>query len=115
MWNYCLELIKTDDEFMMRVSTVMMLVHFIDDHYINSVLDILSTSYHEGYYFKMGSAWALSVCFIKYPEMTEPYLFVPSLDKEIRNKAIQKICDSYRVEKDKKEELKKKKAALFPR
>jgi Predicted DNA alkylation repair enzyme len=115
LWDYCLELIKTDDEFMMRVSAVMMLVHFIDDHYIDSVLHILSISYHEGYYFKMGSAWALSICFVKYPEKTEPYLFVPSLDNDIRNKAIQKICDSYRVEKEKKKELRIKKATLFPK
>ena len=115
LWDYCLELMKTNDEFMMRVSAVILLAHFIEDRYINSVLDLLSTSYHEGYYYKMGSAWALSVCFIKYPEKTEPYLFAPSLDKEIRNKAIQKICDSYRVEKEKKEELRKKKAALFPK
>jgi len=115
LWDYCLELIKTDCEFTMRVSVVMMLAHFIDDHYIDSVLHILSTSYHEGYYFKMGSAWALSVCFVKYPEKTEPYLFAPSLDKDIRNKTIQKIYDSYRVEKEKKEELRMKKAALFPK
>jgi 3-methyladenine DNA glycosylase AlkD len=109
LWAYVLELMETGEEFKMRVSAVMMLVHFLDDEHIDDVLSILSSRYHKGYYYKMGAAWALSFCFIKYPEKTEPYLFVDTLDKEIRNKAIQKVCDSFRVEKDVKERLKTKK------
>ena len=112
LWDYCLELIKTGEEFPMRVSAVMMLGHFLEDDYIDIVLSILSSAYHEGYYFKMGSAWTLSYCFIKYPDKTEPFLFLPSLDKEIRNKAVQKICDSYRVDKETKTKLKEKKAHI---
>ena len=112
LWDYCLELIKTGEEFPMRVSAVMMLGHFLEDDYIDTVLSILSSAYHEGYYFKMGSAWTLSYCFIKYPDKTEPFLFLPSLDKEIRNKAVQKICDSYRVDEETKTKLKEKKAHI---
>ncbi len=111
LWNYCLELIDTDDEYMMRVSAVMMLAHFIDEEHINDVLDILTTRYHEGYYYRMGAAWTLSYCYIKFPEITEPMLFVDTLDKDIRNKAIQKISDSFRVDKDDKDRLKAKKKA----
>ena len=109
LWDYCLELIGADDEFKMRVSAVMMLAHFLDDGHIDEVLRLLTMKYHPGYYYKMGAAWTLSYCYIKYPEKTEPMLFRDSLDKEIRNKAIQKISDSFRVEKEDKERLKAKK------
>lgn len=112
LWDYCLELIGTDDEFMMRVSAIMMLGHFIDDHHIHDILDLLTTRYHEGYYYRMGAAWTLSFCYIKYPEMTEQALFKESLDKDIRNKAIQKISDSFRVSKEDKERLKARKRSI---
>ncbi|MDR1955066.1 MAG: DNA alkylation repair protein, partial [Candidatus Methanoplasma sp.] len=112
LWDYCLELIETDDEFMMRVSAVMMLDHFLDDEYIDEVLRLLTTKDHPGYYYKMGAAWALSVCFVKYPERTEPMLFLTSLNDEIRNKAVQKISDSFRVSEEDKERLKEKKRTL---
>ncbi|MCL1978578.1 MAG: DNA alkylation repair protein [Methanomassiliicoccaceae archaeon] len=112
LWNYCLELIDTDDEYRMRVSAVMMLDHFLDDRHIDDVLRLLTTRYHPGYYYKMGAAWTLSYCFMKYPVKTEPMLFLDSLDGEIRNKAVQKISDSFRVSKEDKERLKAKKKGL---
>lgn len=112
LWDYCLELIDTGDEFPMRVSSVMMLAHFLDDEHIDEVLRLLTSRYHPGYYYKMGAAWALSFCYIKYPERTEPMLFLESLDKDIRNKAVQKISDSFRVSKEDKERLKAKKKML---
>lgn len=111
LWEYCLELIDTDDEFKMRISAVMMLAHFLDDGHIDEVLRLLTSKHHPGYYYKMGAAWTLSYCFIKYPEKTEPALFLNTLDKEIRNKAVQKISDSFRVSKEDKERLKAKKKA----
>ena len=112
LWNLCMNLIETKKEFEMRISVVMMLGHFLDDEYIDRVLEILEKYHHDGYYYKMGAAWTLSFCFIKYPERTEPVLFSEKLDNDIRNKAVQKISDSYRVEKSEKERLKAKKAAM---
>ncbi|MDR3283096.1 MAG: DNA alkylation repair protein [Candidatus Methanoplasma sp.] len=112
LWRCCLRQMGTGDEFRMRVSAVMMLAHFIDGDHIDAVLDVLSSACHPGYYYKMGSAWAISVCFVKFPEKTEPVLFADALDKEIRDKAIQKICDSRRVDKADKERLKLRKRRL---
>jgi len=91
---------------------VMMLDHFLEDERIDEVLRLLTTKYHPGYYYRMGAAWALSFSYIKYPEKTEQALFMDSLDKDIRNKAVQKISDSFRVSKEDKERLKAKKKAL---
>lgn len=108
LWDYCAELIGTDDEYMMRISAVMMLDHFLDDDHIDMVLELLSAKYHPGYYYKMGAAWTLSVCYVRYPEKTEPVLFADSLDGEIMKMSVRKISDSFRVGKEDKARLKAK-------
>ena len=45
----------------------------------------------------MGKAWAVSVCFAKYPARTRPLLSGGWLDDGTQNRAIQKIVDSFRV------------------
>ena len=58
---------------------------------------------HEGYYVKMGVAWALSVCFVRFPDLTLRYLKeANSLDDFTYNMASRKITESYRVDADRK-------------
>ena len=54
----------------------------------------------------MGVAWALQVCYVKFPEKTRTLLEHNDMDNFIHNKAIQKIRESYRVSREEKEELK---------
>ena len=54
---------------------------------------------------KMAVAWAVSVCYVKFPEKTEKFLLKNTLDDFTHNKAIQKIRESYRVSKEEKERL----------
>lgn len=49
------------------------------------------------YYVQMAEAWLLSYLAVYAPEKTWNYLANSSLDYKIVGKAIQKICDSYRV------------------
>ena len=55
---------------------------------------------------KMAVAWLIAECFIKFPEITYGYLKHSSLEKWTFNKAISKICDSYRVISDTKSKVK---------
>lgn len=102
LWNFCLDLIEKNTEFEMRVGAVMFLNHFIDDDHIDEVLRILSKTTNDGYYYKMGSAWALSFCYIKYPEKTEPILVNRLPDEKTARMAVQKVCDSFRVPEESK-------------
>ena len=36
-------------------------------------LEILGKVHHEGYYVKMAAAWAVSVCYVKFPEKTKSF------------------------------------------
>ncbi len=79
------------------------LTSYIDEKYINTALDILDTVKHEGYYVKMAVAWAISICYIKLPEQTMAYLKKNTLDDFTYNKALQKITESYRIDKENKD------------
>ena len=103
VWDFIIPYLHTDDEFRMRFSAVMMMDHFIDDDHIDSVISELDSADNEGYYFRMGKAWALSVCFAKYPEKTKAYLEKRTLDSETFGMTKRKILDSFRVSDDMKQ------------
>ena len=103
MWNFLQVYVTSSKEFDIRFAVVMLLDFYIVDDYIGDVLSLLDKINHEGYYVKMAVAWTLSVCFVKYPEKTMIYLKESNLDTFTYNKALQKITESFRVEKDVKE------------
>ncbi len=107
--------IKDNKEFSIRCGVVLLMNYFIDEDYIDELLKIFEEINHEGYYVKMAVAWAISVCYVKFPEKTRIYLERSDncLDDFTYNKAIQKIRESNRVEKEEKDylnKLKRKKA-----
>lgn len=80
----------------------MLLEFFIDLEYIDCVLAALDRIKHEGYYVKMAVAWAISICYIKFPETVMVYLKENTLDDFIYNKALQKITESLRIDAETK-------------
>ena len=90
-----------------RFVLVMLLTYFIDDEYIDSCYRVFDCITNDDYYVKMALAWAISIAYIKYTKRTRDYLLFAQIDGWTYNKAISKICDSYRVSKEEKEELKK--------
>lgn len=105
-WKFLQKYVKSKKEFEIRFTLVMLLGYFVEKEYLNEIFKILNDFSHEKYYAKMGAAWLISICFIKYPHETEEFLKTTKIDNETFNKAIQKISDSYRVEKSKKQYLK---------
>lgn len=102
VWNFVIPYMRNPSEFGMRFGTVMMLSKFIDDEYIDRVIREMDRVKHDGYYLKMGVAWTLSVCFVKYPKKTMEYLKNCTLDDFTYNKTLQKIIESYRVDDETK-------------
>lgn len=99
-------LLKQKGEFKVRVGLVLLL-GYVSPDYLNVIFDRAeSLKNREEYYIKMAVAWLIAECFIKYPEETLSYLKVSKLERWTFNKAISKICDSYRVEPDAKTYLK---------
>lgn len=105
LWELCDEWLDSGEEFKMRTSVVMMLFKFIDAENINKVLDRILLNNHDGYYYKMGAAWALSFCYVEFPDETERILGSGGLDPRIQNLTVRKIRESLRVGKDDKERI----------
>ena len=54
----------------------------------------------------MALAWAIAECYTFYPTETHPYLAEKRFESWVHNKAIQKICESRRIDPDTKTLLK---------
>ena len=90
-----------------RFGLVLLLDYYINDEYIDKVLDISLNIKNDNYYVMMANAWLLSYAYIKYKDKTIKILKDKKLDNIVVNKAISKICDSYRVSISDKEIAKK--------
>ena len=87
-----------------------MLDYFMTDEYVDEVLKELNNVTHEGYYVKMGVAWTLAEIGIKYNNKAMKYLKGKNnLDKFTFNKTLQKMIESYRIDSDQKDLLRKMK------
>lgn len=102
------KLLNDKHEFTMRVGLVILKCSYIEPDYLRFVFataDKLSDN--EEYYVKMGLAWLVSECFIKYPSATTDYLSRSKMPDWTFNKTISKICDSYRLDLETKNLLRK--------
>lgn len=108
MWEFLQKYLKSDKEFEIRFGIVMLLDYYINKEYIDKILKIFDVTKHDGYYVKMAVAWAISVCYIKFPKVTEQYLDNSNLDEFTYKKSIQKIRESYRVTPEQKRRLKER-------
>lgn len=104
-YEFLKEQLTSGEEFRIRFALVALLDHFVNEEYVEQVLKDCEKMNHPGYYAKMAAAWAVSVCFVKFPEKTEWFLKDNQMDDWVQNKAIQKIRESYRVPKEKKQAL----------
>ena len=101
--------LKSDKEFELRFSLVMLLDYYIDEENIDEVLEIYNSINSDYYYVKMAVAWGLSFCLIKFWDKTIESLKNSKIDDFTYNKAIQKGIESYRISEENKKILRKMK------
>ena len=89
------KLLENNNAWYIRIGLVLLLDHYINDHYIDKILEISLNITNDDYYVIMANAWLISICYIKYPNKTSDIL--DKLDSVTRKKAISKINDSKRV------------------
>ncbi len=89
-----------------RFAIVMLLDHYINPAYIPAVLAELQQVDSDVYLVQMAAGWALSVCYVKFPQLTAPLLANRELlSQPIRSKAIRKCIESLRVSESDKQWL----------
>lgn len=110
MWTLLGQYLQQKEEFIIRFAIVALLDFYITEEYITKVLQRLDSIQHtEAYYVKMAIAWTISICFIKFPEETMPLLKTNHLDEFTYQKALQKIVESYRIDEETKQQIRKMK------
>lgn len=103
MWRFIQPYFRSEAEYDVRFAVVMATANFIDEEHLEALLRHFEAFRHEAYYARMGVAWAVSVCFVKFPERMHRWLEEACpLDDWTFNKSIQKITESLRVGPDDK-------------
>lgn len=96
--------ISQKEEFLIRYGYLFLFNYIKDITIYKSVFSLFKNS--DLFYVKMVEAWVLSYLYIYDSKETHQYLLSSNLDLDIKNMAIRKILDSYRVNKDEKEKVK---------
>lgn len=106
MWDFILPCFASERPYEVRFAVVMALNNFVDEEHLDTLLDLLGGIRSDHYYVRMGVAWAVSICFVKFPERTRAWLAAACpLDDWTYNKSLQKIVESLRVDATTKEEM----------
>lgn len=101
-------LLTSKDEFTLRTGLVSLLDFYVEPDYLTVIYDVIESLKNcEEYYVRMAIAWLIAECFIEFPDETFAYLKISKLNKWTLNKAISKICDSYRIDPNTKIQIKK--------
>lgn len=106
VWNFIQKYLNSEKEFEIRFGIVVLLNYYIEENYIDRVLEKLETVKTTDYYAQMAAAWAISICYIKFEAKTLDFLKKSSIDTTVFNKSIQKIIESNRISKETKIMLK---------
>lgn len=106
VWEFLEKYFISEEEYEVRFAIIVSLKHFMCDNYLEKIFIKLDNLRNNDYYVQMGAAWAVAEGFIKYPEITLKYILKNNLDNFTHNKAIQKVCESLRVDSRTKEYLK---------
>ena len=106
-YNYILNNIGTANLWIRRLCFVLLLDYYVEEHYLSKIFDLCDKYNTEDYYVEMSVAWLISICYIKYPKLTIHYIKNNKLNDFTHNKAIQKIRESLRIDKETKEILNK--------
>ena len=99
--------IKSNHTYICRFGIGMIMQLYLENEYFKkSYLDIIVEIKTGDYYINMMRAWTFQVALVKQWKEAIVYIEKGLLDEFIHNKTISKSCDSYKIEKEKKEYLK---------
>lgn len=97
-------LISQKEEFLIRYGYLLLFKFLKDTTIYDTIFGLFKNN--DFFYVKMAEAWILSYLYIYDSKKTYDYLFSSDISFDIKNMAIRKILDSYRVNKEEKEKVK---------
>jgi 3-methyladenine DNA glycosylase AlkD len=108
-WDLLMKFKDSKKEYEVRVVAIMMMSQFLNEEYIDRVIEVLNSLYAKEYYSQMGVAWAVATAMAKFPDQTYKYMVSKDnyLDDWTYNKALQKMKESFRVDNTIVDKIKK--------
>lgn len=103
--DFVLSLLESDKPYYVRVGLVCLLDYYVEEKYASLLSNICKSIRSNHYYVNMALAWLISVMLVKQFDSAIS-LFDGSLDTWVHNKAIQKACESCRIDNERKQYLK---------
>ncbi len=110
--GYAKDYIHSEDAFIRRWGYVLFISKLCKGH-ASALLPLMHDDEH--YYVQMGQAWLIAELAIWEPEAVYAWFQENDLKYNINGKAIQKICDSFRISDDWKEKFKQLRMELQKR
>ncbi len=116
-YKYIKTCINSTNPWKIRVGIVAMLSFYVNETYIEKILkhsekisqnstlcqSNANNSCFCDYYVKMSNAWLISICFVKFPNISKKFLESGNIDRETFKMLTRKILDSHKVSADDKE------------
>lgn len=100
------EWLQSEHVYTVRFAIGLLLKYFLTDSFKVEYLKIVSKIKTEEYYINMMIAWFFAEALVKQEQATFPFIQARVLSPWVHNKAIQKACESRRIDKDLKVKLK---------
>ncbi len=105
-WEFLQPYTVSSQAYDLRFAVVICLIYYRDEAYLQKLFALFTAIKHEDYYVKMAGGWAVSMCFVTFPEQTLAYIKSNTLDTFTHNKSLQKIRESLQVDADTKAYIK---------
>ena len=105
-FDYFYEMCFDKREYVARFGIITIMANFLEEKFIDQILQMAKTVSNDAYYVQMGIAWLLSMTFVYFRKQTLELIESKTLSKFVQNKTISKCHDSFRVSDEDKQMLK---------
>lgn len=102
LYPHILQWLRSDHTYTIRFAIEMLMKYYLEDHFEDAHLNLVSSLRSEEYYVNMMISWYFATALTKQYEATLPYLETPHMDIWTHNKAIQKAIESRRITPEQK-------------
>ncbi len=111
-WNFCAVCCQSSQEFVCRFGIIFMMSNFLNQKYLTKIFICLRKIKSEDYYVQMATAWLFATAAVKFYEPTLKELQRKDYVFWVKNKAYQKMLESFRMSIKQKTEIRKLRTLL---
>lgn len=108
--QYIKKYISMKGEFEQRFALILLLSFYVEEEWLPLVKYCVEVCDSSKYYTMMGAAWLVAEVLVKYYGFGLDILQSTMCDIKVKNKAISKACDSFRITQEQKNHLKQLRA-----